>query len=281
MRNIRPVGALMLALVLGLAAAAYAATWLQKQSASNTLQVVVAQRDLQMGTRLQPDMLQTISWPKAAAIQEPLTTLDQAVDRVIHTPVLRGEPLLQSKLAPLGEKGGLSSVLAPGQRAVTVKVNEIVGVAGFALPGNFVDVMVNTPDSQNQPVSKIVIERIQVLAVAQDVSTNENKPRVVNAVTLQVSPQQAEQIDLARSVGTLSLVLRSQSDNTPVQTAGARKLDLVPQVATAVAAITSKSTPPRPRATPPAVTAPTAAPSPPMPEPARFEVIRGLSLSQE
>lgn len=281
MRNIRPVGALLLALVLGLAAAAYAATWLQKQSASNTLQVVVAQRDLQMGTRLQPDMLQTLAWPKAAAIQDPLTTLDQAVGRVIHMPVLRGEPLLQSKLAPLGEKGGLSSVLAPGQRAVTVKVNEIVGVAGFALPGNFVDVMVNTPDSQNQPVSKIVIERIQVLAVAQDVSTNENKPRVVNAVTLQVSPQQAEQIDLARSVGTLSLVLRSQSDNTPVQTAGARKLDLVPQVATAVAAITSKSTPPRPRAAPPAVTAPTAAPSPPMPEPARFEVIRGLSLSQE
>ena len=281
MRNIRPVGALLLALVLGLAAAAYAATWLQKQSASNTLQVVVAQRDLQMGTRLQPDMLQTLAWPKAAAIQDPLTTLDQAVGRVIHMPVLRGEPLLQSKLAPLGEKGGLSSVLAPGQRAVTVKVNEIVGVAGFALPGNFVDVMVNTPDSQNQPVSKIVIERIQVLAVAQDVSTNENKPRVVNAVTLQVSPQQAEQIDLARSVGTLSLVLRSQSENTPVQTAGARKLDLVPQVATAVAAITSKSTPPRPRAAPPAVTAPTAAPSPPMPDPARFEVIRGLSLSQE
>lgn len=286
MRNIRPLGALLLALVLGLSAAAYAASWLQKQSAFNTLQVVVAQRDLQMGTRLQPDMLQTISWPKAAAIQEPLTTLDQAVDRVIHTPVLRGEPLLQSKLAPVGEKGGLSSVLAPGQRAVTVKVNEIVGVAGFALPGNFVDVMVNTPDSQNQPISKIVIERIQVLAVAQDVSTNENKPRVVNAVTLQVSPQQAEQIDLARSVGTLSLVLRSQSDNTPVQTAGARKLDLVPQVATAVAAVTSKATPPRPRAAQtaapaPASTATTAAPGNPTPEPVRFEVIRGLSLSQE
>lgn len=281
MRNIRPLGALLLALVLGLAAAAYAASWLQKQSASNTLQVVVAQRDLQMGTRLQPDMLQTLAWPKAAAIQDPLTTLDQAVGRVIHMPVLRGEPLLQSKLAAVGEKGGLSSVLAPGQRAVTVKVNEIVGVAGFALPGNFVDVMVNTPDSQNQPVSKIVIERIQVLAVAQDVSTNENKPRVVNAVTLQVSPQQAEQIDLARSVGTLSLVLRSQSDITPVQTAGARKLDLVPQVTTAVAAPTHKATPPRPRAAPAAATAPTAAPSPPMPEPARFEVIRGLSLSQE
>jgi pilus assembly protein CpaB len=277
MRNIRPVGVLLLALVLGLAAAAYAATWLQKQSASNTLQVIVAQRDLPMGTRLQPDMLQTMAWPKAAAIQDPLTTLDQAVGRVIHTPLLRGEPLLQSKLAAMGEKGGLSSVLEPGQRAVTVKVNEIMGVAGFALPGNFVDVMVNTPDSQNQPVSKIVIERIRVLAVAQDVSTNENKPRVVNAVTLQVSPQQAEQIDLARSVGTLSLVLRSHSDNIPVQTAGARKLDLLPQVAAAVVvASAAKAVSTRPRVAKPA---PPAAPA--APEPARLEVIRGLSLTQE
>jgi pilus assembly protein CpaB len=284
MRNIRPLGALLLALVLGLATAAYAAIWLQQQSASNTLQVIVAQRDLQMGTRLQPDMLQTLAWPKAAGIQDPLTTLDQAVGRVIHMPVLRGEPLLQSKLAAEGEKGGLSSVLAPGQRAVTVKVNEIMGVAGFALPGNFVDVMVNMPDGENQPVSKIVIERIQVLAVAQDVSTNESKPRVVNAVTLQVSPQQAEQIDLARSVGTLSLVLRSYSDIIPVQTAGSRKLDLLPQVAAAVVASSAAKPPPaRPRAARPAPPAAAAAPAPapPAPEPSRFEVIRGLSLSRE
>ena len=284
MRNIRPLGALLLALVLGLATAAYAAIWLQQQSASNTLQVIVAQRDLQMGTRLQPDMLQTLAWPKAAAIQDPLTTLDQAVGRVIHVPVLRGEPLLQSKLAAEGEKGGLSSVLAPGQRAVTVKVNEIMGVAGFALPGNFVDVMVNMPDGENQPVSKIVIERIRVLAVAQDVSTNESKPRVVNAVTVQVSPQQAEQIDLARSVGTLSLVLRSYSDIIPVQTAGSRKLDLLPQVAAAVVASSAaKPAPARPRAARPAAPAAAAAPAPapPAPEPSRLEVIRGLSLSRE
>jgi pilus assembly protein CpaB len=282
MKNIRPMGVLLLALVLGLAAAAYAARWLQQQSASNTLQVIVAKRDLPMGTRLQPDMLQTMAWPKAAAIQDPLTTLDHAVGRVIHMPVQRGEPLLQSKLAAVGEKGGLSSVLAPGQRAVTVKVNEIVGVAGFALPGNFVDVMVNMPDNQNQPVSKIVIERIRVLAVAQDVSSNESKPRVVNAVTLQVSPQQAEQIDLARSVGTLSLVLRSQGDDMPVQTSGSRKMDFLPQVAAAVVpVIATKAAPERPRAARPAPAPPTAGISPPVPESPRFEVIRGLSLSQD
>ena len=282
MRNIRPMGALLLALALGLAAATYAASWLQQQATANTFQVIVAERDLTMGTRLQPDMLQTLDWPKAAAIQGPLTTLDQAVGRVIRTPMLRGEPLLHSKLAPMGEKGGLSSVLAPGQRAVTVKVNEIMGVAGFALPGNYVDVMVNTPDAENQPVSKILIERIQVLAVAQDVSTNESKPRVVNAVTLQVSPQQAEQIDLARSVGTLSLVLRSHSDNLPVQTTGARKLDLLPRAPIVVASATTvvtgnKAVSPRPRTSRPI--------SPPIPavtpETVRLEVIRGLSVSEE
>ena len=273
MRNIRPLVLISLAVLLGLAAAAYAASWLQKQSSEATLPVLVAKRDLQMGTRLQPDMLETVRWPKAALVQDPLTSIEQAQDRVIHMAVLRGEPLLKSKLAPVGEQGGLSSVLTQGQRAITVKVNEIVGVAGFALPGNYVDVMVNTPDEKNQPISKIVIERIQVLAVAQDVSSNEYKPRVVNAVTLQVTPQQAEQIDLARSVGTLSLVLRSQSDQHSVTTNGARKLDFLPMVASAAPPARPKTVPRK--AVSQASTAATT------PEPARFEMIRGLSVSQE
>lgn len=282
MKHIRPLVFISLALLLGLAAATYAASWLQKQGSEATFAVLVAKRDLPMGTRLQPDMLETVRWPKAALIQEPLGDWEQVQDRVIQMTVLKGEPLMVSKLAPVGEKGGLSSVLAPGQRAITVKVNEIVGVAGFALPGNFVDVMVNTADAKEQPISKIVIERIQVLAVAQDVSSNEYKPRVVNAVTLQVTPQQAEQIDLARSVGTLSLVLRSQSDLHTVTTVGARKLDFLPPVAVA------PPTPARPKAAPrqasasaPAATPALAPAPPPAPEPVRFEMIRGLSLSQD
>lgn len=273
----------MIALILGLAAAGYAAKWLQQQNEGSTLQVLVAARDLQMGTRLMPDMMTTLAWPKAASLKDPLIRMDQAVGRVIRIPVLRGEPFLMNKLAPIGDKGGLSSVLREGQRAVTVKVNEIVGVAGFALPGNYVDVMVNTPDQMNQPVSKIVLERIQVLAVAQDVASTENKPRVVNAVTLQVTPIQAEQIDLARSIGTLSLLLRSQSDQSSVSTQGARKIDLlqgtalaqVPVKAVAAPRVASntkisKSTYP-----------PQAAPSPNEAEPPRLEVIRGLQLTRE
>jgi len=109
-----------------------------------------------------------------------------------------------------------------------VRVNDVVGVAGFALPGNFVDILVNTQaegDGQNKDgaISKIVLERILVLAVAQEVSRDDTKPRVVNAVTLEVTPEQAERLDLARSVGTLSLVLRNQVDPRPGVTAGATK----------------------------------------------------------
>jgi len=228
MRNIRPAVMLLLAIGMGLAAVSLAAVWLNSRASLLTTRVVVAKEDMQMGTRLHANMLEVMDWPGASPIRNPIRNLEDAAGRVVNTAMVKGEPILLSKLAAKGETGGLSAVLGEGRRAVTVKVNEIIGVAGFALPGNFVDVMINTSDSNNNPVSKIVIERIQVLAVAQDVATQESKPKVVNAVTLDVTPEQAEKIDLARSVGTLSLVLRSQVDQQSVPTAGARKTDLLP-----------------------------------------------------
>jgi pilus assembly protein CpaB len=218
---------LVLAIGMGMAAVAMAAVWLNSRASLLTTHVVVAREDVQIGTRLQPAMLELVDWPSASPLKNPLTSIEQATDRVVNMPLIKGEPISTAKLAAKGETGGLSAVLREGRRAVTVKVNEIVGVAGFALPGNYVDVMVNTPDSQNNLVSKIVIERIQVLAVAQDVANLESKPKVVNAVTLEVTPAQAEKIDLARSVGSLSLVLRSQVDTESVATVGARKHDLL------------------------------------------------------
>ena len=110
----------------------------------------------------------------------------------------------------------------------------MIGVAGFALPGNYVDIIVSTQQDagdrafpQSRNISKIVLERILVLAVAQEVGRDETKPRVVNAVTLEVTPEQAENLDLARSVGSLSLVLRNQVDPQPGVTAGATKLTLL------------------------------------------------------
>jgi len=100
-------------------------------------------------------------------------------------------------------------------------------VAGFALPGNYVDVLVSTKDNADKPISKIVLERILVLSIAQQTQRDDTAPRVVDAVTLEVSPEQAERLDLARSIGALSLVLRNQVDLQAGDTSGARKTDLI------------------------------------------------------
>ena len=133
----------------------------------------------------------------------------------------------------MGTKGGLSAVIPEGKRAMTVRVNDVIGVAGFALPGNYVDIVVNTQlegearNGQDKQISKIVLEHILVLAVAQEANRDETKPRVVNAVTLELTPDQAEKLDLARSVGTLSLVLRNQIDRKEVDTRGIMKRQLL------------------------------------------------------
>src|SRR6185369_4254173 len=123
-------------------------------------------------------------------------------------------------------------VIAEGKRAMTVRVNDVVGVAGFALPGNYVDVMVNAQQERGKGeadnhVSMTVLEQVLVLAVAQEASRDETKPKVVSAVTLELSPADAEKLDLARSVGTLSLVLRNQLDKKTVATAGVTKSQLL------------------------------------------------------
>ena len=284
MMNKRPVLMMAVAAAVALVSVSVAAVWLQKKDENSTIKVVVATRDLQIGTRLQPSMLETVSWPVSAPIKSPLNSTDKAYDRVINMPVLKGEPILETKLAALGQQGGLSSVLKDGKRAVTVKVNEIVGVAGFALPGNYVDVMANIPDKDNNPVSKIVLERIQVLAVAQDVASNENKPRVVSAVTLEVTPQEAEIIDLARSVGALSLVLRSQIDAASVETIGSRKADLLErtsQLGKQAADASSRAGKTEPVQTAAARPVKRANPVTPPKVTEKLEVIRGMSKSQE
>jgi pilus assembly protein CpaB len=228
---------IFLALTIGAIAVVIALRWIGQRTELATIRVVVASRDLPFGTQLQTNMLEVIDWPATAMLKDPVSDPKLIDKRVINAPMMRGEPVLSAKLAPQGEKGGLSAMLHEGSRAVTVKVNEIVGVAGFALPGNFVDVMVHATGSKEQPVSKIVLERILVLALAQDASTSETKPRVVNAVTLEVTPQQAEKIDFARSVGTLSLVLRSQVDMGRVGTTGVHMADLLQSIETPLPAL--------------------------------------------
>lgn len=225
MRHARAFSMLLLALSTGAGALAMISGGCQGNEATQATPVVVAQRDLPIGSRLGPDNLEIATM--TARQSGDFNRVDALRDRVSAVALARGEPVLVSKLAPVGTRVGLAAVLPAGTRAITVKVNEVVGVAGFALPGSMVDVMVNAPDERNQRVSKIVLQRIEVLAVAQDSSVGDGKPRVANAVTLAVTPEQAETIDLARSIGQLSLILRNRNDASDAPTPGVRNVDVL------------------------------------------------------
>ena len=241
MRSTRAIVMILLSLLAGVAAVILAARWVGQQAAQNTSPVVVAARDLEPGAPLTAGMLQQAPWPSGAVPVGAFEDLKKLEGRVIRSPVFKGEPVLEPKLAPEGTKGGLTSIIQSGKRAISVKVNEVVGVAGFALPGSFVDVMVNTTDSKNKSVSKIVLRRILVLAVAQEANRDETKPKVVSAVTLEVTPAEAEKIDLARSIGSLSLVLRNAIDSNDTETTGMDREELLGKEVAAPLAPTAAS----------------------------------------
>lgn len=272
MKNTRALAMIGFSLLIGLAAVLFGARWLGEQASLATTRVVVAARDIELGSELNPSMLQLVTWPAGSIPSGSMNDIKLLDSRVVKVALQRGEPLLESKLAPVGTKGGLSAVIAEGKRAITVKVNEVIGVAGFALPGNYVDVMVNTQDEKEKPISKIVLEKILVLAVAQEAGRDETKPKVVNAVTLEVAPDQAEKLDLARSVGSLSLVLRNQVDKAGAETAGVRRADLL-NLSTAPVAVTTGKTIKTRRVTR------AAAPHQDDMDKGRVEIIRGLQKS--
>jgi pilus assembly protein CpaB len=226
MRNKSALMMIVVSVLMGLGAVVLAARWLGQQ-ATSTNKLLVAARDIQPGSPLSADMLRSVDWPSGSVPDGAIRDPQLVESRIVKTTLLRGEPILEAKLAPVGTKGGLSSLIGEGQRAITVKVNEVIGVAGFALPGNYVDVMVSTNDEADKPISKIVLEQILVLAVAQEAGRDETKPKVVSAVTLEVTPEQAERLDLARSIGSLSLVLRNQLDRHAAATGGISKRELL------------------------------------------------------
>jgi pilus assembly protein CpaB len=231
MKNLKAIGLIVVALVLGLVAAAWATGWVSRQAGVTANKVVVAAVDLEPGSKVNAEMLSSIDWPAAAVPPGAFKDPKELQDRIVRVAIVSGEPLLERKLAPAGTLGGLSAVISEGKRAMTVRVNDVVGVAGFALPGNYVDVVINAQQDQERgeqakPISKTVLERVLVLAVAQEAGRDDTKPKVVSAVTLELSPQDAEKLDLARSVGTLSLVLRNQVDKAAVPTNGITKNEL-------------------------------------------------------
>lgn len=269
-------------LLAGASATLLAAGWLGTQRSAPMTNVVVAGRDIEAGQTLDGASLQTVDWPSSALPPGYRGDPTSLVGRVVRTALVQGEPVLIAKLAPEGVKGGLAAVISPGRRAMTVRVNEVVGVAGFALPGNHVDVLVNAQEGGDagQAMSRIVLERILVLAVAQEAGRDEVRPRVVSAVTLEVTPQQAEMLDLARAVGQLSLVLRNQTDNARGGSIGIKRAELLGTTPPAVVNLPDKSSPRvvtlAPRAAEPKPARSVSEPAVPS---VQIEVIRGVLKS--
>jgi pilus assembly protein CpaB len=228
---LKPSVLIALALSVGAVAVFLLARWVGVGgTAHRGPPVVVAMVAVEAGEPLVSVQLQVIAWPGLAPPQGALTQVDAAVGRIPRQPLVPGEPVLESHLVPVDGRAGLASALSPGKRAITVRVNDVIGVAGFALPGTYVDVLVSARDAKNEPFSRIVLERVKVLAVAQDTGSAPAKPKVVNAVTLELTPDESERLDLARSVGSLSLALRNELDKT-YQTSAGTRLDTLMGVA--------------------------------------------------
>lgn len=228
MQNRRALIFLGLAILFGIAAAFTARHVLEDrasvaaQPTVATTRVVVARSDVTVGTALTAIQLDTVDWPRdyvpAGAFQDPA----KVNGRVVRRPLGRGEPVLEPSLLPVGSEAGLPSVITSAKRAVSVKVDPVVGVAGFVTPGTRVDVLATLrriDTDQKLPYTKLILQDVPVLAIDQKLEEVKNgEPELVSVVTMEVTPKQSEELTYAAHEGRLQLALRSPADHEEVKT---------------------------------------------------------------
>jgi pilus assembly protein CpaB len=236
MRNKRLIIALTGAVICGIIGVVLVTRYLSNVQAytKDLGNVVVAKEEIPLGEKITSDQLALAPIPNGSLPEGVFRKLDEVVGRVAIMPIGTRETITSMKLAPAGTGAGLSAVIPEGYRAMTVKVDDVVGVSGFIMPGSFVDVVaIITPVSQvsatNGPISKIVLQNIKVLASGAKIDSPENQrqPSEVKAVTLQVTPEQAEKLVLAANEGKLQLVMRNYSDQEDADTKGVNKSSLL------------------------------------------------------
>jgi pilus assembly protein CpaB len=239
-----------------------------------TQPVIVAAADLQLGTELRQEDLKTVQWPATAAPQGAFGNPSEIVGRGLIMPVIQNEPILPMKLASKEAGSGLPPVIPPGLRAMSVRVNEVIGVAGYVLPGTRVDVLATaTPDEKREnTTSKVVLTNVQVLTAGTKLEQNGNdgKPQQVNVVTLLVTPEEAERLTLASTEGKIQLALRNPLDPSAPATPGVRPAGLLgtaPKTTAVRVAMTRRPAAPTVPAIPVVAAAPDAPPT--------VEIIRG------
>jgi len=239
-----------------------------------TRPVVVAATDLQIGASLDDHAVRVVEWPATAMPKDAISDPKDVVGRGLIMPVLENEPILPTTLASKDAGAGLPPAIPPGLRALSVRVNEVIGVAGYVLPGTHVDVVatVNPGDKQGDMTSKVILTNVLVLAAGTKMEQDgNNKPMAVNVVTLLVNPDESERLTLAAGEGKIQLALRNPLDQEAPVTRGVRPSGLlgaapvVHQVAVATTHTENK---------------PVAAPAPAPAQPT-VEIIRGDKRAQE
>lgn len=218
MLKTRTVAMFLFALLMALAAAFVARGWANNRLAlpeqEDGRPVVVAAIQIPFGKKLEPTDLRLTTMPKSVVPASAHATLEDLEGTVAMGTIYPGEIIMQEKVAAFGGGSALSAVIAPSKRAVTVRVNDVIGVAGFLLPGNRVDVLSATPDRNRKYRSKTLLEDVKVLAVDQTASPEKDKPVIVRAVTLELASEEAEKLVQATQEGTVQLALRNPLDDT-------------------------------------------------------------------
>jgi pilus assembly protein CpaB len=189
-----------------------------------TRQVVVAANDLDVGAEIQQEDIRVIEWPQSSMPAQAISDPKDVIGRGLVLPVVANEPILPMKLADKNAGGGLPPAIPPGLRALSVRVNEVIGVAGYVLPGTRVDVLatVNPGNQQQDITSKVILTNVQVLAAGTKIErdVHDNKAMPVSVVTLLVAPEEAERLTLAAGEGKIQLALRNPLDKETPSTPG-------------------------------------------------------------
>jgi pilus assembly protein CpaB len=197
-----------------------------------TRHTVVAATAMPIGTLVTRDSVKLVPWPAQTPLQGGFATVEEVVDRGLIAGVVENEPLTENKLAAKEAGAGLPPTITPGMRAISVKVNEVIGVAGFVVPGTRVDVVtvISREENREDTLSRVVVSNVQVLSAGtrydQEEPKKDGKAIRSTVVTLMVSPVDAERVALAQAEGQLMLTLRNPLDVDPSNTLGIRRANL-------------------------------------------------------
>ncbi|HET9528339.1 MAG TPA: Flp pilus assembly protein CpaB [Pyrinomonadaceae bacterium] len=234
MRNKRFFIVLVGALIFGVLAAVSVSRYLSSAQAytKNLNKVAVAKVAIPIGSKIIAEQIMVVQFPKESTPDGAFDSVEKLAGRVAVVNIGAREPITESRLAAEGTAAGLSAIIPEGYRAMTVKVDDAAGISGFIQPGALVDVVVTIDpegSGRQDPISKIVLQNIKVLANGQNIDKpeNEREANSVKAVTLQVTPEQAEKLALAATEGKLQLVMRSQIDQGNEETPGVNKRNLL------------------------------------------------------